>query len=99
MRLLVLAALVTAALVSATPAHADDATDNYLHGLDAGSIGYDSPDTALMIGNTVCDSFRRGLSDAKVSAMLMAGAQLDWGQAHTVIANATSYLCPSVPVG
>lgn len=92
-----LAGVAILALMFAPSAQAE-AADDYLNGLQAGGISFDTTGTAFEIGGTVCDSFRRGLSDAKVSAMLGAAAQLDWDQAHVVIANATSYLCPDVPV-
>jgi hypothetical protein len=85
------------ALVFAPTASADPTAD-YLNGLQASGIGFDSPDTAMTFGNTVCEGFRHGLSGAKISSALTAGGRLTSDQAHTIIASATGHLCPDVPV-
>ena len=72
--------------------------DQYLAQLRAAGIGYASPDTAIILGNTICDSFRKQIPYQRMTDILMTKTNLSVGQAQTVIANATTYLCPEAVI-
>jgi len=94
-----------AALLVAPPAAAGPQTDQYdpqttqyLAQLRAAGIGYASPDTTIQIGNLICDSFRKQTPYPRMTDILMKKTNLSVEQAQTVIANATTYLCPEVVI-
>ena len=93
------AALLVAPLAAAGPQtnQYDPQTNQYLAQLRAVGIGSDSPDTAVMLGYLVCDSFRKQTPYPQMTDILMTKTNLSVDQAQTVVANATTYLCPAPP--
>jgi hypothetical protein len=87
------------ALLVAPPANQyDPQTNQYLAQLRAAGIGYASPDTTIELGKLICDSFRKQTPYQRMTDTLMRQTNLSAGQAQTVIANATTYLCPEVVI-
>jgi hypothetical protein len=90
-------AAVTAAGMWAAPARADDISDSFLSALTDSGVGYDDPNSAVQLGQSVCPMLSQpGGNFAKVASTMGGNNGLSPDMAGLFTSIAISMYCPSM---
>jgi Protein of unknown function (DUF732) len=91
------AGVITAAGVAAAPAHADTINDSFLSALTNAGVGYDDPNNAVQLGQSVCPMLSEpGGNVAKVASTMTGRDGLSADMAGLFTSIAISMYCPQM---
>lgn len=87
-------ALMSAAQISAPPAHADAVDGNFVNALNSRGITFASPQAAIVAAHEVCDELDSGRASSDIANDVMQQSSLDGYHAGFFVGVSIAAFCP-----